>query len=470
MNGAELLRIVDAMHREKNIPKEVIFEGIQSALQLAAEKHYGEDEAVAVSIDRDSGEIVAQRGELAIEPELLGRIAAQSAKQVMIQKIREAECTAIFDEYAAMKGDLVHGTVQRYDGGAVTVTLGKSEAILPRGEQIPGESHHVGERVKAVVLEVRKAGHRVKIILSRTHPDFVRRLFENEIPEIADRTIEIKAIAREAGYRTKIAVSSIDLKVDCVGACVGVRGSRIKNIVDELGGERIDIVRWNDSLQVMIPNALQPAQIEDVFLYPRLGRAIVLVKEDQLSLAIGRRGQNVRLASKLVGWDIEIMTHDELNDGIEKAENWFSQLPHITPELLEGFITEGFLSYDDLTFVEPIQLSELFGMTEDQAEEMIAFAEEGAERVEEETKLAREAAAAAGPQEAPAAPVRSSAPTAADLFPPDAAPAASESRPTLESLFGPADAPQPAPSEGAASEEAAPVESPEPPPTTSGGE
>jgi transcription termination/antitermination protein NusA len=143
--------------------------------------------------------------------------------------------------------------------GAATVTLGKSEAILPRGEQIPGETHHVGERVKAVILEVRKAGHRVKIILSRTHPDFVRRLFENEIPEITDRTIEIKALAREAGYRTKIAVSSIDLKVDCVGACVGVRGSRIKNIVDELGGERIDIVHWNDSLQVMIPNALHPA-------------------------------------------------------------------------------------------------------------------------------------------------------------------------------------------------------------------
>src|SRR6185369_182598 len=171
-------------------------------------------------------------------------------------------------------------------------------------------SFQVGETVKAVVMEVRKTGQRVKIVLTRTHPDFVRRLFENEIPEISDHTIEVRAIAREAGYRTKIAVSSIDMKVDCVGACVGVRGSRIKNIVDELGGERIDIVRWNDSLQVLIPNALQPATIEEVFLYPRLGRAIVLVKEDQLSLAIGRRGQNVRLASKLVGWDIEIMTMD----------------------------------------------------------------------------------------------------------------------------------------------------------------
>src|ERR1700680_3622295 len=299
---------------------------------------------------------------------------------MMNQKIREAEYNAVFDEYAAMKGDLVHGTVQRFEGGAATVTVGKSEAILPRGKQIPGETHHVGERIKAVILEVKKQGHRVKIVLSRTHPDFVRRLFENEIPEIKERTIEIKAIAREAGYRAKIAVSSVDMKVDCVGACVGVRGSRIKNIVDELGGERIDIVRWNDSLQVMIPNALQPAQIEEVFLYPRLGRAIVLVKEDQLSLAIGKRGQNVRLASKLAGWDIEIMTHDELNNSIEKAENWFSQIPGVQPELVEVFIEEGFLSYDDLTFLEPAQLAELAGTSEEQAEEMIAYAEEASGR------------------------------------------------------------------------------------------
>src|SRR5437867_7143668 len=397
MNGSDLLRIVDMMHREKNIPKDVIFEGIEAAVQLATQKHYGEEVNVTVAIDRDSGAIVAKKGEESIDPTLLGRIAAQSAKQMMIQKIREAECNAVFDEYAAKKGDLVHGTVQRFEGGAATVTVGKSEAILPRGEQIPGETHHVGERVKAVILEVRKVGHRVKIILSRTHPDFVRRLFENEIPEIADRTIEIKALAREAGYRSKIAVSSIDLKVDCVGACVGVRGSRIKNVVDELGGERIDIVRWNDSLQVMIPNALQPAAIEEVFLYPRLGRAIVLVQEDQLSLAIGRRGQNVRLASKLVGWDIEIMTHDELNEGIERAEGWFRQIPGMTDELVEGFIEEGFLSYDDLTFLEPAQLAELAGVTEDQAEEFIAFAEDAAERVEVESKTAKLAEAEAAP-------------------------------------------------------------------------
>jgi N utilization substance protein A len=302
----------------------------------------------------------------------------------MIQKIREAECKSVFDEYVNMKGDLVEGTITRHEGGASIVTLGKTEALLPRSEQIPGESHHVNQRVKAVVLDVKKVGHRVKIILSRTHPEFVRRLFERHVPEIEDRTIEIRAIAREAGYRCKIAVSSIDLKVDCVGACVGVRGSRIKNIVEELGGERIDIVRWNDSLQVMIPNALQPAQIEEVFLYPRLGRAIVMVKEDQLSLAIGRRGQNVRLASKLVGWDIEIMTLDELNDGIERAEGWFRRIPGVSDELLEAFITEGFLSFDDLTFMEPAELAELGGIDEELAVDIIEFAEQESERMERE--------------------------------------------------------------------------------------
>src|SRR5436309_2409880 len=287
MNGADVLRIVDLMHREKNIPKEVIFEGIEAALQLAAERAHGgppdEDEEVegpevVVTIDRMTGDIKATKGDEVIDPEELGRIAAQSAKQVMIQKIREAECNSVFDRYERLKGELVRGTIQRIDAGTAIVTVDRNEAILPRSEQIPGETHHVGETVKAVVLEVRKAGQRVKIVLSRCHPDFVRCLFEEEIPEIKERVIEIKAIAREAGHRTKIAVSSIDMKVDCVGACVGIRGSRIKNVIDELGGERIDIVRWNDSLQVMIPNALQPAEIEEVFLYPRPGRAIVLVR------------------------------------------------------------------------------------------------------------------------------------------------------------------------------------------------
>ncbi len=439
MNGPELLRTVDVMHREKNIPKDVIFSGIEAAVLLAMQKHYGDEENLVVAIDRLNGQIHAKRGEEEIDPGLLGRISAQSAKQVMIQKIREAEGNALFDAMAAQKGDLVTAHVQRFEGGAAIVTLGKSEAILPRSEQIRGETHHVGERVKAVILDVRKVEHRVKIILSRTHPEFVRRLFEEEIPEIKDRTIEIRAIAREAGYRTKIAVSSIDLKVDCVGACVGVRGSRIKNIIDELGGERIDIVRWNDSLQVLIPNGLQPASIEEVFLYQRLGRAIVLVKEDQLSLAIGRRGQNVRLASKLVGWDIEIMTHEEYNDEIEKAVGWFQQIPNVTDGMVEAFVEEGFLSFDDLTFVEPAELAELCGFTEDDAEEMIAFSEEAAERVEEETRLAKQIEAETQPAEAVAAsaPRPSGPPRAEDLFPPEERTAVEPARPNFESIFGP---------------------------------
>lgn len=382
MKRSDLLRLVDQMGHDKNIKREVIFDGIEAAIQLAAQKHFGEDSGVTVTIDRESGQISVFRGAEEIDPAVLGRIPAQSAKNVMIQKIREAESTAVFNEYTAQKGELVNGEVRRHEAGAAIIAIGKTEAILPRGEQIPGETYHVNDRVKAVISEVRKAGQRVKIVLSRTHADFVRRLFENEIPEIKDRIIEIKAVSREAGHRTKIAVSSIDMKVDCVGACVGVRGSRIKNIVDELGGERIDIVRWNDSLQVMIPNALQPAEIEEVFLYPRPGRAIVLVREDQLSLAIGRRGQNVRLASKLVGWDIEIMTHDELNESIEKAEMWFRVIPHVGDPQVEVFIEEGFMSYDDLSFCDPVELAELGDLTMEQAEEIIDFAEQAAEKLE----------------------------------------------------------------------------------------
>src|SRR5207244_2232470 len=241
---------------------DILFEVSQSAITTAARKHYPDAGEIEVHIDPDSGTIDATKDGVKMDPTERGRIAAQTAKQVIIQKIREAERDSLYDEFEDQRGDLVTGTVQRFEGGAVIVNLGKTDAILPRSEQIPGESYHPNERIRAIILDVRKAGQRVKIILSRTHPDFVRRLFENEIPEIADRTIEIKALSREAGYRAKVAVSSIDLKVDCVGACVGVRGSRIKNIVDELGGERIDIVRWNDSLQVMIPNALQPATIE----------------------------------------------------------------------------------------------------------------------------------------------------------------------------------------------------------------
>ena len=255
------------------------------------------------------------------------------------------------------------------------MTLTNVEAILPKGEQIPGETHHANERVRATVYEVKKAGSRVKVILSRTKPHLVQRLFEQEIPEIAEGVIEIRAIAREPGYRTKVAVSSTDQRVDCVGACVGVRGNRIKNIVDELAGERIDIVRYSDDMQVLIPNALQPAEVEEVILCQMLGRAIVLVQEDQLSLAIGRRGQNVRLASKLCGWDIEIMTREELDEQIEQAVAGYSSLDGVEPELAERLVGEGFLSYDDLSVIEPDALMEMGGLTSEQVDHIVQQAE-----------------------------------------------------------------------------------------------
>jgi len=288
----------------------------------------------------------------------------------------------LHDEYTELIGQMVSGVIQRYEGGAATVALTNVEAILPRGEQIPGETHHVNERVRATVFEVRKSGSRVKVILSRGRPQLVQRLFEQEIPEIADGVIEIRAMSREPGYRSKVAVSSSDPRVDCVGACVGVRGNRIKNIVDELAGERIDIVRWDDNLEVLIPNALQPAEVEQVILCKMLGRAIVLVREDQLSLAIGRRGQNVRLASKLSGWDIEIMTQEELAESIDRAVAGFNSLEGVAPDLADKLVEEGFLSYDDLSIIEPDALMEMGGLNEDQTAAIIEQAEKLAEQAE----------------------------------------------------------------------------------------
>jgi transcription termination/antitermination protein NusA len=383
--SVDLVRIVDSIHRDKNISKDILFEGIQSALATAARKHYPEAAEIEVRIDPDSGAIDATKDGIKMDPAELGRIAAQTAKQVIIQKIREAERDSLYDEFEDQRGDLVTGTVQRFEGGAVIVNMGKTDAILPRSEQIPGESYHPNERIRAIILDVRKVGQRVKIILSRTHPDFVRRLFELEIPEIADQIIAIRALAREAGYRSKVAVTSIDTKVDAVGACVGVRGTRIKNIVDELGGERIDIVRWNESLQVLIPNALQPAEIDEVMLCHLLGRAIVLVRDDQLSLAIGRRGQNVRLASKLVGWDIEIMTAEELDEVIEKAVKAFEKIDAVDTELAERLVEQGILSYDDLSVMEITDLvNTIEGLTEEQAIEIVSRAETLAEEQTEE--------------------------------------------------------------------------------------
>jgi N utilization substance protein A len=394
MNGPEILRIVDAIHRDKSIDPEIIFEGIEQAILSAARKHFSEEEELVVQVDRLSGEpsLVCDGAQLESDllGDLLGRISAQTAKQVMIQKIREAERDSHYDEFLELKSQIVSGSVTRVDRGTVIVNLGKVEAILPRSEQIHKETYRVGDRVRASILDVRKSGSRVRIILSRTHADFVRRLFEVEIPEINDRVIEVRSIAREAGHRSKIAVSSIDTSVDCVGACVGVRGARIRGIVEELNGERIDIVRWNDSLQILVPNALQPAEAEDVILCPMLGKVLVLVHEDQLSLAIGRRGQNVRLASKLVGWDINVMTQESLDEQLDISIEAFSVVPEMDPELVENLVSQGFFTFDDLSVIEPDQLADLGGLTQEQCDTIVDFADVESLRIEEEERLAAE--------------------------------------------------------------------------------
>ena len=284
---------------------------------------------------------------------------------------------------------------------------------MPRSEQIPGETLHAGERVRAVVFEVRATGNRVRVVLSRTRPQLVQRLFEQEIPEIGEEIISIQSISREPGYRSKVAVSSVDSQIDPIAVCVGYRGSRIKAVREELAGEHIDVVRYSDDPEVLIPNALQPAEVEQVLLCDMIGRAIVLVQEDQLSLAIGRRGQNVRLGSKLCGWDIEIMTGSELEDQIERAVTGFSQIAGVTEEIAQSLVEQGYLSYDDLSVIEPDQFMEMSGLSAADVDRIVEVAETMAEEAEqaaaEERRVRREreqtqkeavAAGGAAPKEA----------------------------------------------------------------------
>ncbi|MCP4589988.1 MAG: transcription termination factor NusA [bacterium] len=402
MNSTELLRIVDAICRDKNIDKEMVFCDLEAAMMSAVRKADTEAEDVVVSIDRVSGTITAQADGVEVDMRMLGRIAAQTAKQVMIQKIREAERGSIFDEYSERVGTIVSGTVSRFEGGSLIVNLGRAEGILPRSEQIPGESHHPGERIRAMILDVREAPHQVKIVLTRTHPDYIRRLFELEVPEVGERTIEIRALAREAGYRTKVAVTSMDMKVDAVGACVGVRGSRIRNIVDELGGEKIDIVRWNESSQILISNSLKPAEIQETALCFELGRATVVVAEDQLSLAIGKRGQNVRLAARLTGWDLDILTPAEYSRGLDEMEKAFKKIDGVDDVLLDKLLAMGMISLGDVEEVGVEPLVQHLEVSEDVGGEIVAVAAEEAKRLAAEAAAAKVAAAEAAAEAAAA--------------------------------------------------------------------
>jgi len=352
MNTKEMMQILDGIARERNIDRSILVRDLEQAMVSAARKYFNtlDTEEFACHLDPVSGLFqMTRHGEaLDMPPVAFGRIAAQTFKQVMIQKFRDDERTSILDEFSKRMGDIVTGTAQRYEGGSLVVTIDRAEGFMPRGEQIPGEQFSPGDRVRCLILDVRDVGSQVKIVLSRANPDFIKKLFEVEVPEVAEKIIEIRAMAREAGYRTKIAVSSIDSKVDAVGACVGVRGSRIKNIVDELNGEKIDIVRFNESSQILIQNALKPAEVAEISLCFELGRATVVVRDDQLSLAIGKRGQNVRLAARLTGWDVDILTPDEFRKGLEIMYATVQSVEGINEQMADKLAALGMVSVFDI--------------------------------------------------------------------------------------------------------------------------
>ncbi|TVQ54582.1 MAG: transcription termination factor NusA [Phycisphaerales bacterium] len=394
--NSETLRILDSIARDRNIDRDLLIQDLEQAMVSAARKHFNslDTEAFGCKMDRLTGEITLWRNhepdEEGAEPTqeiipmaTLGRIPAQTAKQVMIQRFREDERNSLLEEFSKRQGEIVTGTAHRYEGGALIVQVDRAEGFMPRSEQIPSEQFQPGDRVRCLILDVRESGNQVKIVLSRSHPDFIRKLFEAEVPEVAERVIEIKAMSREAGFRTKIAVSSIDSKVDAVGACVGVRGSRIRNIVDELGGEKIDIVRWNESSQILIANALKPAEVEEVSLCFELGRATIIVREDQLSLAIGRRGQNVRLAARLTGWDIDILTPAEFAKSLEILEETLKPIEGITDEMLDRMGALGMISVFDIEEVG-------MGVLEEELEMPVALAQQVVEICSAKAKIVAE--------------------------------------------------------------------------------
>ncbi len=390
----DLLRIIDSICRDKNIDRDGFMVDLENAMASAIRKAYETEEA-EVTLDPITGDISAVVEGNSIDMQTLGRIAAQTAKQVIIQRTRERERTSIYDEFSERRGTIITGAIVRVEGGNLLVNIGRAEGFLPRSEQIPGETHQVGERLRVLILEVREHPNQVKIILSRSHPEFIVRLFELEVPEVAERIIEIRALAREAGYRTKVAVSSIDSKVDAVGACVGVRGSRIKNIVDELGGEKIDIVRWNESSQILIGNALKPAEVQEIALGLELGKATVVVAEDQLSLAIGKRGQNVRLAARLTGWDVDILTPAEHNKNLGIVEQTLKKVEGVDDLMLDKLVALGCVSVADLDEIGPEPLKENLEIDPDLADRIVYEAGEEVIRIEEEKEAAEKAKAAA---------------------------------------------------------------------------
>jgi N utilization substance protein A len=394
MEPADLLRLVDSIHRDKGINKELLFEAIEQALLTASRKRWGPHGELTVRINRLTGDVEAYEDGRRMDPNSFGRIPAQTAKQIMIQKIREAERDVIYADYEAKIDTLVNGTVQRFDKGSIVVNLGRTEGIVPRQEQVFNEQYRPGDRIRAYVVKVQKKGQKVMIILSRTHPNLVKELFTVEVPEIGDRIVEIKGIVREPGHRTKIAVHSSDMKVDAIGACVGVRGTRIRNIVEELNGEKIDIVRWNDSQDLFIRNALSPAEISAVELDRETQRAHVIVPEDQLSLAIGKKGQNVRLTAKLTHWHIDIMTEEQARKVREAERAEVYKIPMLPAGIPEKFLLGGLTSLRAITFKGAEFIKTMHNLSEDDANAVIEYCKKRQDELDAERAAAQAAAQA----------------------------------------------------------------------------
>ena len=410
-NRLELLQIADAVAREKSIDKAIVISAMEEAIQKAAASRYGIENNIKAEINTETGSITLMRlleivekvedfstqiniedaklknpdatlGGEPIEEELppidFGRVAAQSAKQVIFQKVREAERERHYEEFKDRVGEIISGVIKRVEYGTVIVDLGRAEAVIRKDALLPREVYKPGDRVRAYIMEVRREIRGPQIFLSRAHSDFMANLFAQEVPEIYDGIIEIIGVARDPGSRAKIAVLSKDSSIDPVGACVGMRGSRVQAVVNELQGEKIDILSWTDDIASFVVKALQPAEVQKVVLYEGEQRLEVVVPEEQLSLAIGRRGQNVRLASSLCGWDIDILTEDQESERRQKEfqerTNLFMEALDVDELLSQLLVTEGFTDINELAFVDLKEISNIAGFDEDTAEEIQARA------------------------------------------------------------------------------------------------
>ncbi len=377
MNG-ELLAVLEHIERDRGISRDVLISDVEMAIASAAKKAYPDKEDLVAKVDRETGEIrlFSDDKEIPITPGGFGRIAAQTAKQVMIQKLRERERDVIYEEFKEKIGDIVGGGVHRFDKQGIIIDLGKTEAILPRSEQSPKERFRQGNHIRSYVVDVKKGPRGTQIILSRVHSGFVRRLFELEVPEILDGLVEIKSISREPGSCTKIAVYSKDEKIDCVGSCVGMRGLRVKNIVRELDGEKVDIVRYSEDPEEFIRAAMGPAKIASINLDKENNKAEVVAEDDQLSLAIGKRGQNVRLASRLTGWDIDIRGKSDEPKSKEKTEDDILKIAGVGATLAESLKKSGYDSISKIASLTMEELTKVPGAGKKTAEKILKSAKE----------------------------------------------------------------------------------------------